>query len=240
MGRKSTEDSGPPTAPWRWPQRLDGAASITFTAAHREAIRRSLVGWDTGESGAAMLADRDGQLHSDRDDELTTAAELFLNLATLSTLKGTLRNPFSDRTITDETIEALLDGMPDPATTTLLRSRQDSPFEASANDLALWQAAYRWRGGINPKRPFGSEQPAKDIRNIVDPKRALTNAALGKLRKTLESRLALLLLFVAQNATLEPGDYVRWEGGWLTAATLGTNPQGGANLGRGVGQPHRI
>jgi predicted Rdx family selenoprotein len=207
------------TAPWIWPERRHDK-HLTFTDAHLASVRSLLFAWDTAESGAAALAAPADQSIPDGDDEMSLVIDLFLNKARLEIHRGTIRNPFADDALTDEDITLLINGIPDSTTRKLIAGREDISFDASADELALWQEAYRYHGGINPKRPFGSESVSRDVRAIVDPERKLTNAAFSKYRKQLESRLALLLVFFVQHAELAAGDYVCRDAVWFAKDAL--------------------
>jgi hypothetical protein len=207
------------TAPWIWPKRSDDTL-LAFTDAHLASVRSCLFAWNLTEHGAAALALFEDYRIPEGDDEMSRVVDLFLNKARLDGYSGIIRNRFADPTIKDTDASILLDGMPDAATEALIMSRADIPFEASAEELALWAVAYRSHGGLDPKRPFGSESVARDVRRIVDPKRKMTNAAFAKYRKQVESRLALLLVYFVQNAELAAGEYVWRDSSWFSKAEL--------------------
>ncbi|MGO1068636.1 hypothetical protein [Lysobacter sp. CA199] len=196
------------TAVWNW-QSLDSARSLTHVAPeHLARIRRLAVQWDSAESGAAGLVDEDflelDEAMSEADFQ--AALEVFMTSADMAAFAGTITNPYA-RAGADKA--ALLEDTPDPAVAAQLLSGQAIELTASAEESALWAAANLGANGINPKRPFGSENVSRDVRAIVDPDKTLSNAAFAKRRKHLESRLLLLLQFYVQNARLEPGVYHR-------------------------------
>lgn len=195
------------TAPWMW-QDLDSLRSVTeVTQDHIDRIRAYAVWWDSVESGAAGLAEDSLPDQDGGKADFTAAVEVFMNAATLPRDQGKIRNPFAG--MPEDDLDFLLGDTPDATIGEVLRRGEDIEFAATPEDLLLWAEASRGAEGIDPKRPFGSENPSRDIRRLIDPDKALSNAAFAKRRKTLESRQLLMLLFFVQTADLAPGTWQR-------------------------------
>jgi hypothetical protein len=195
------------TGRWTWARLDAGRSVVEITEAHIAEIRKLIAYWETAETGAACLADADFvELHSNMEPDFEAVLDVFMVAATLPVTKGRISNPYRHA---GGAPRAILDDVPEESVRSLLLSGEDVDFEATPEELALWAEAYRQASGINPKRPFGSESVSRDIRAIIDPEKKLSNAAFGKKRKQLESRLVLLLQFFVQNATMAPGTWRR-------------------------------
>lgn len=215
-----------PQAAWIWPRRDRITGRVRFTPESRRTIGALTVGWNSGESGAAALASRDFQLLEDLDEEsLKLPLSLFMSRAILHPFRGTIRNPFAGTTVSDEAAYLIAD-IPNSSMISLLRGGEDISFQASAEDLKLWEAASRdWRG-IDPKRPFGSESVSRDVRALIDPDKKLSNTTFSKQRKLAEARLVLMLLLFVQAAELKAGDYERDHlFNWLPAGSVSLEPE---------------
>ncbi|MQY47117.1 hypothetical protein GAO09_13845 [Rhizobiales bacterium RZME27] len=197
------------TGLWTWRKRSEGRGLLEVTEAHLERIRGLTVIWDAGEAGAAVLADdefSDLDNLDQEDEELATVLGIFMVSARVPAFEGLVRNPYA-RAGEDDRFG--LDDVPASDIAKLLLSGQDIALKAEPDEVALWDNADRRFYGINPKRPFGSENVSRDVRALVDPEKTLSNAAFAKRRKWLESRLLLLLQFFVQNAVLPLGKWVR-------------------------------
>jgi hypothetical protein len=217
------------TGGWIWAN-LEAERSVTtVTEEHLAAIRNLVAYWEPAETGAAGLADEDFlELYDAMEPEFEGALEVFMTSADLPQFKGKISNPYRDAS---EEQRALIEDVPDKDIRALLVSGEDIEFEASGEELALWREANRQASGINPKRPFGSENVSRDVRAIVDPEKTLSNAAFSKKRKHLESRLLLLLQYFVQNAKLEPGTWRRGED-WVWRLTDPDEPPPAEDLTR--------
>ena len=195
------------TAPWIW-QDLESAASVTtVTADDLAQIRKLVVYWDTAENGAAGLADGDFFALDDDGDHLSTVVDIFLNTATLPQLSGTIINRYADADKGD--ISVLLGDVPDAEIRAILMFGEDIEFKATEQDRTLWTEANLRGSGIDPKRPFGSENVSRQIRPIIDPEKTLPKKQFIEHLRRVESRMMLMLQFFVQNAQLEPGSYMR-------------------------------
>ena len=195
------------TGSWTWRSLSEERSLTEVTKDHIARIRTLTVAWNEAENGAAVLADAAfteiERLRDDPDEEgFLAALEVFVATATVPAYEGTIRNPYA-KAGKDE--RWLLEHTPAREIADLILSGQDIDYVAESDDLTLWQNANRRSWGIDPKRPFGSENPSRDIRVLIDPDKKLGNAAFGKRRKWLESRMLLVLQFFVQNAALAPG-----------------------------------
>lgn len=198
---------------WTWRSLSEGVSQTEVTDAHIARIRDLSVNWDEAESGAAVLAAPDGTaieaLRDEPDEEgFLNALEVFMRTATLADYAGMIRNPYA-RASKDDCYG--LENTPSRDVADQLLSGQDIDYRAAPDEVTLWQNANRRLWGIDSKRPFGSENVSRDVRALIDPDKVLSNAAFAKRRKWLESRMLLMLLFFAQNATLAPGLWRRGE-----------------------------
>ena len=195
------------TAPWIWQECQSELSITTVTADDLAEIRKLAVYWETAENGAAGLAD-EGFLELDRDGgQLSTVVDIFLNTATLPQLGGMIVNRYADADDSDKSV--LLGDVPDPEIRVQLMSGDDIEFEATEQDRALWAEANLGDAGIDPKRPFGSENVSRQIRPILDPDKTLSRKEWAAYLQRAESRMMLMLQFFVQNAQLETGDYRR-------------------------------
>ena len=203
------------TAPFPWAELFSERTIVEVTEAHIAHIRGLCVCWEAVENGAAGLTDaEDDDGTTPTPDNIEDAIAVFLQAATLPVTSGRVRNPFAGIDLDDDAF--MLDDTPDQTVADLLRAGADFDFVATETDLALWAEANRGAEGIDPKRPFGTENPSRDVRRLVDPDKTLSNAAFSKRRKQLESRQMLMLLFFIQNAQLEPGTWrmAEEDGAW--------------------------
>lgn len=215
------------TALWTWRSLSEGRSLVEITQEHLDRIRTLTVVWNEAESGAAVLADADFMEIEDlEDDDLGAALEVFMTTAKLSSFEGVIRNPYA---LAGEDDRYGLDNTPSREIAELILSGQDIKYHAEADEITLWENADRRSYGINPKRPFGSESVSRDVRALIDPQKALSNAAFAKRRKWLESRLLLLLQFFVQNATLPLGPWRRGED-WVWRQVGPDDPPYGESL----------
>lgn len=203
------------TAPWIWPSLFEERNTGEVTQAQIDWIRKAVVYWDIAEKGAACLAGEDQEPFCDmEDDNLQTAVEIFLNAAKCEPLQGIIRNPYTK--IPRNEVGFLLEDVSDQSIAKLFLSGDDIDYIAEEDELNLWRETSLTGYGIDPKRPFGSENVSRDVRAIVDPDKKLSNRAFAKRRKYLESRLMLTLQFFVQNAQLEAGTYkYKSDEGWV-------------------------
>ena len=195
------------TALWTW-QDVGCAESVTTVTADDIAeIRNLAVYWETAENGAAGLADADFLELGNDTSHFANVVDIFLHNGALPKHKGTIINRYAHADPGDKSI--LLDDIPDAEIRALFQSGNDIAFEADEHDLALWAEANLRETGIDPKRPFGTGQVARDVRAIIDPDKKLPKKQFTEQLKRAESRMMLLLQFFVQNAQLEPGTYIR-------------------------------
>lgn len=209
------------TAYWPWPGKMEASAEVIFGPKEEAFIRDLVVIWDTAEMGAAGLADAALDEIDDQDYPVCNLIKMFLTTATLPAFRGTVVNPYEPGRFEAEEVGFVLDPVPDQAVADLFRRGEDIPFEASADELTLWRAAGMRGTGIDPKRPFGTGLVSRDVRALVDPEKTIPQKKFAAYRKTLESRLMLLLQYFVQNAELPHGTYVTdASGGWMPAEAL--------------------
>lgn len=200
---------------WIWRSLAEGRSLTEVTEEHIARIRGLTVVWSEGESGAAVLASPDfteiEELRNAPDEEnFLNALEVFMTTAAVAGYKGMIQNPYAKA---GEDDRYGLQNVPSREIADQLLSGQGIDYRAEPDEIALWQNANRRLWGIDPKRPFGSENVSRDVRLLVDPDRKLSNAAFGRRRKWLESRMLLMLQFFVQNATLAPGLWRRGDDG---------------------------
>lgn len=205
------------TALWIWKDLESEASITTITADDIARIRKLIVYWETAENGAAGLLDEDFlEIAEGVPDDMEQKLELFMNLAALPKSEGMIRNPYAG---SDSDNMWALQHVPDQRIADLFRAGEDIDYKATDDDLALWGEANRRYYGIDPKRPFGYENVARDMRKIVNPDNKRDKKALNASLPYLESRLMLTLQYFIQNAELEPGTYQRgsnWTWGKLS------------------------
>ncbi len=192
---------------WTWRSLSEGASLTEVTAEHIARIRDLTVVWNEAESGAAVLAAPDftemEELRDEPDEkDFLQALEVFMTTATVPGYEGAIRNAYARA---GEDNRSGLQNAPNREVANQLLSGQDIDYRAEPDEITLWQNANRRSWGIDPKRPFGSENVSRDVRSLIDPDKKLSNAAFAKRRKWLESRMLLMLQFFVQNATLAPG-----------------------------------
>jgi len=200
-------------ASWTWRNLSEGRSLTEVTQEHLLRIRTLTVAWNTAESGAAVLADENfTEIENFRDDSdeegFLNALEVFMTTAAVANFEGVIQNPYARA---QEDDRHGLDNVPNREIANQLLSGQDINYHAEPDEITLWQNANRRSWGIDPKRPFGSEQVSRDVRALIDPNKTLSTSAFSKRRKWLESRMLLLLQFFVQNATLSPGLWRRRE-----------------------------
>lgn len=191
---------------WPWPSSYDVQSEIDFGPEELKYIRSLVAIWDHAETGAAGLADAVFEELQDTSDDQENLVRMFLNTAQLDTLSAQISNPYN--TAKASTAAEHLDPVPDQKVADLFRSGNPIDYEATADDVALWKAAWKTGFGINPKRPFGTGMVSRDIRQIVDPEKTLSAKKFATYKKTLESRLMLSLQSFVQNAELRFGTYI--------------------------------
>ena len=192
------------TARWIWPDAERPIKRLHLGATERAFLRDLVVWWDDAEQGAAGVEARMDAEHPE-DSELLI--DLFLNSGVLKADSGVIRNPYAG-----PEDNGRIEHAPDPAIVALFTGgAAEIAYEVSETDRALWNAANKTDEGINCKRPFGSEQPGRDLRPILDPDKAMTRATFAKLRATAEARMLLFQQFFVQNATLDDDLYIRGE-----------------------------
>ena len=193
----------PSSYPWPFPE--PNARVFEITKTHIAAIRQLVAVWDIGETGAPALVLPDGD--ELEDDPLARYVELFLNAAVLPSASGTIPNRLLSGEMPAEERETYLAYIPDTSLRAEFEEKESIPFTADAMDLALWDAAQKWEAGIDPKRPFGTGNVAKDMRAILDPENTLSRGEFTKLKRTRFSRMILMLQLFVQEAQLKPGIY---------------------------------
>lgn len=195
------------TGLWTWRNLSEERSLTEVTEAHLSRIKTLTVAWNSAENGAAVLADAGfSEIEGLRDHEdkegFLGALEVFVTTASVPAYEGTIRNRYAKA---GKSERWLLEHTPSSEIADQILSGPDIEYAAEPDELTLWRAANKRAWGIDPKRPFGSESVSRDVRELIDPDKKLGNAAFGKRRKWLESRMLLLLQFHVQNGTLAPG-----------------------------------
>ena len=213
---------------WVWRDR-EQEEDFLLTPEHIARIRTLAAGWDGAENGAASLMfpyETDAELDDgEATESLFTPCEIFLNSADPGDWAGSIASPYAHPPFLGQQSAAELESVPDQAVIAPLAAGETFAFQAEPAEIALWAEADLRGDGIDPKRPFGSGNVRRDIKQIIDPAGTLSKRDLDALIPRLESRMVLLLQYFLQHAAIEPGVFEQPEG-WNWTRKEGTETDG--------------